>query len=297
MNKAMVLLAVLAVSLRGLAGDVGDGSERVLILPLSDLRGDCCDAAAEKALGGLEGVQSVRILATKDGKDAAVSLSEDATIRLSDVSKALDGASERMKTEGGMDVHYQIDGDRFTLDARATLLLGGVGDATRVRSALFAGVQGLDGAFVRPGEQLVEVRLRPSRASVSFMEVVGVVEELGGEVADVLVAVPSSGGAAGPAVYRCPMDGGERNTPGACPKCGMELGEEHRVAGAAGPADPDGEAQPADPGRNTAATYTCPMCGGEYASPGACPMCGMKLVLARTGATPQREEAPPGGGG
>ncbi len=31
------------------------------------------------------------------------------------------------------------------------------------------------------------------------------------------------------AVYRCPHDGGERDTPGPCPKCGMALGEEHQA--------------------------------------------------------------------
>lgn len=35
--------------------------------------------------------------------------------------------------------------------------------------------------------------------------------------------------AAEQALYRCSMDGGERATPGPCPKCGMRLGEESRV--------------------------------------------------------------------
>lgn len=30
-------------------------------------------------------------------------------------------------------------------------------------------------------------------------------------------------------VYRCTMDGGERDTPGPCPKCGMTLDERYRV--------------------------------------------------------------------
>jgi len=34
-------------------------------------------------------------------------------------------------------------------------------------------------------------------------------------------------------VYRCPHDGAERDTPGPCPKCGMALGEPHKVPKAA----------------------------------------------------------------
>ena len=30
-------------------------------------------------------------------------------------------------------------------------------------------------------------------------------------------------------VYKCPMDGAERDTPGPCPKCGMTLDERHKV--------------------------------------------------------------------
>jgi hypothetical protein len=31
-------------------------------------------------------------------------------------------------------------------------------------------------------------------------------------------------------LYKCPMDGGTRDTPGPCPKCGMALDERHKVA-------------------------------------------------------------------
>lgn len=57
---------------------------------------------------------------------------------------------------------------------------------------------------------------------------------------------PDGGGCCGPApspspggpppatapqgyVYRCPMDGATRATPGPCPTCGMALDERHRV--------------------------------------------------------------------
>ena len=35
--------------------------------------------------------------------------------------------------------------------------------------------------------------------------------------------------AAGKPLYRCPMDGGELDSPGPCPKCGMPLDERHLV--------------------------------------------------------------------
>jgi len=40
----------------------------------------------------------------------------------------------------------------------------------------------------------------------------------------------SAQGAAEESVYRCPMDGAERATPGPCPKCGMTLDERHKVS-------------------------------------------------------------------
>ena len=299
MNRNRVVLALLAMSALALADDRQDGSELVLILPLCDLQGACCDVAVEKALGGLEGVASVRIIGSGDAKDAALTLKEGATVRLSDVSKVLDRASETMKADAGMDVHYQLDGERFSLDARSVVLVARVDDETRLKSALFRGVQGLDGAFVSREADLLQARLRPAGSAVSFMEVVDAVRSLDGEVVDIVVSVPSavgSGDPAGSAAYRCPMDGGERATPGACPKCGMALSEEHRVVAGA----PREAANPPSPPRGGAGpnvSYTCSMCGGSYASPGACPRCGMALVPADASSGPRGEPTPPAGGG
>lgn len=291
------MLGLLAVSSLALADDAGDGSERVLILPLCDLRGACCDTAVERAISGLESVESVRILGQEGAKEAAMRLKEGSTLRLSDVSKALDRASEAMKAEG-MDVHYQIDGERFSLDTRADVLVACVQDETRLRSALFSGVRGLDGAFVAREEDLVRVRLRPAGSSVSFIEFVDAVRGMNGEVVDVIISVPTAGGAAGSTasvLYRCSMDGGERTSPGPCPKCGMALGDEHRVGAgapreAASPSPPRGGAAPA-------VSYTCSMCGGSYVAPGRCPRCGMALVPVDRSRGPRNEPPSPEGGG
>ncbi len=298
MRSKRVWLALLAVSAMALAEDARDGSERVLILPLCDLQGACCDAAVEKALAALKEVESVRILALGDARDAALTLKGGSTLRLSDVSKALDRASEGMKAEG-MDVHYQLAGERFSLDMRSDVLVANVQDETGLRTALFKGVQRLDGAFVTREEDLVHVRLRPAGSAVSFIELVDAVRAMDGEVVDVIVAAPAAAGAAPPAdstLYRCTMDGGERATPGPCPKCGMALGEEHRVVAGA-PREAANHPSPPRGGAGPNVSYTCPMCGGAYGEPGTCPRCDMPLVRANPNRVPGREPTPPAGGG
>lgn len=297
MRRKLTVLALLASSVLALADDARDGSERVLIFPLRGLQGACCDAAVETALAGLSDVESVRILGKGDAKDAALTLKEGSTFRLSEASKALDRASEAMKAEG-MDVHYQLDGERFSLDARIEVLVAEVDDETRLRSALFRGVQGVDGAFVDREAELLRVRIRPAGSAVSFIELANVVREMNGEVVDVVVSVPRAAGAVPPgepALYRCGMDGGERATPGPCPKCGMALGEEHRVVAGA-PRKAANHPSPPPGGAGPNVSYTCSMCGGSYAAPGRCPRCGMPLVRANPNRAPREEPTPPSGG-
>jgi hypothetical protein len=76
------------------------------------------------------------------------------------------------------------------------------------------------------------------------------------------------GGAAAPAaLYRCPHDGGERSTPGPCPKCGMPLDERHRVKA---PAAPLGPPLPAPPAKERA-IYVCDLHPEEVSDkPGQC---------------------------
>lgn len=66
-----------------------------------------------------------------------------------------------------------------------------------------------------------------------------------------------------PRLYVCSMDGGMRESPGPCPKCGMKLGERDLVA--AGSQKPAGK-------------YVCSMDGGLRDTPGKCPKCGMTLT-------------------
>jgi Cu(I)/Ag(I) efflux system membrane fusion protein len=102
------------------------------------------------------------------------------------------------------------------------------------------------------------------------------------------------------ALYRCPMDGGERDTPGPCPKCGMALGEEHRVKVEAPGAktiwvceihpdhvfDGPGECarcngMPYEPRKiypGSKLVYRCPEHPNEKSDqPGKCPKCGKDL--------------------
>lgn len=78
------------------------------------------------------------------------------------------------------------------------------------------------------------------------------------------------GGAAAPsALYRCPHDGGERATPGPCPKCGMPLDERHRVK--APPAAPLGPDLKAAAPKQERTVYVCDLHPEEVSDkPGQC---------------------------
>lgn len=41
---------------------------------------------------------------------------------------------------------------------------------------------------------------------------------------------PPPGGVQAGVLYRCPHDGGERTSPGPCPKCGMTLDDRYRAS-------------------------------------------------------------------
>lgn len=83
-------------------------------------------------------------------------------------------------------------------------------------------------------------------------------------------SLPGTGsGGSIPQVYVCSMDGGMRETPGPCPKCGMDLGK----ASTPDKSAPERKESPDLKGGK----YVCSMDGGQRETPGACPKCGMKL--------------------
>ncbi len=250
---------------------VREKAERTLLVPVTGLEYGCCEAAAKRALGSLDGVEGAEVRSDGARKVAVVTIRKGAGVELAKLRSALARAAEKMGRDMGMPLEYKADTDG---------LLVGDGVVFRVKALPEGGEARLDGKLrERPGFRSSAIEKRPgggAQVTLTFEEgtwpTLGEAQRTlvaaGAAVEDVLVRrvpVPRP-----KALYRCTMDGGERADPGACPKCGMPLGEESKVSGTEPPSTP--------PAAGSQGTYTCGCCGGDYSGPGKCPKCGMDLV-------------------
>jgi len=261
----MAIVLSMLVASQGYAED--QKAKNSVGLPIIGLKARCCDTAVEGALRSMRGVESAAIRKEAGRKVAVLGLREGATIELSKVQEALARASKNMGDSMSMAMNYEVDSDSLTVDDGVCFRIKRISDADKVKLDKELGkLEGwqLSKAVVPSSKDQMHLFLRFQEGRApSVTRCRKAIEASGVTVLDVLLQGTST------TTYRCSMDGGERATPGPCPKCGMKLGEESKVvAGSEAPSK-----QPPSKER-----YTCPMCGGDFDAPGDCPKCGMALT-------------------
>lgn len=164
-----------------------------IAIPLKGLAAPCCEAPVERALGGIPGVDSVR-LRKRDGRYVADLVMKKGKIPThSDVDKALAAATREMGDRMG--TTYEVDGP-FP-ETPSSVDDQGNPEGVRTSTNL-------------PGVAPAVEKGKPTEAHAPA------------DFPGTETAVEGT--------YVCPMkDGGERATPGPCPVCGMRLHERQFV--------------------------------------------------------------------
>lgn len=181
-NLFALFSAVALAAVNGLADE--PVKPRLLALPVNGANAGCCTSAVKEALEGLPGVAAVRMESADGAKVAIVTLDEEAELRLSAVTHALDEAAKEMAAMMGGGIRYIVDRDRLVVGDGAVLFVGEGADPK-----LVAGVAGIAHASVERLGDVPGLRLHiEPKAVVKLNPLAKAVGKSGGEVSDLLLA-------------------------------------------------------------------------------------------------------------
>lgn len=302
--RTLALAALLAFA--GEYGLAQDQDSTPITIPLKGLVGACCEKPVEQALAKMENVSSVTLGKSGSVYQASVVMRIGFGLPMSDVKKALNAANRQMGDQMG--TKYEMDDSlslayvhlfKVKTEPEEGALkeslakLPGYKSSWKYKEGFGVAFEGAKqpavSEIVKASRlEMIDLVLGPSKGGARYfcpmhpertaatasscpscrMKMIEVPasspQQLGNDLAPGKKEAPE----AKVGKYVCSMDGGQRDNPGACPKCGMKLGERDFVAAG---------------GTNALSTkpagkYVCSMDGGTRDTPGKCPKCAMTLT-------------------